>query len=100
MFYEKLDGSDIDDLRGQLAPSEIELEQARNEIEKQKDKIINYIISHINTVDFVVECEDDTYDGTLKDFENALALARQSDLNNFFNRYSLPFEDGYIKVKI
>lgn len=98
--YVKLDGNDIDDLRGQLAPSEQELQDAKDRIERKKEKIINFIISHINTVEFIVQEEDDEYEGTIRDFENALALSRESDLDRFDKSHSLPFESGYIKVNV
>ena len=100
LYYFLLFIDNIDDLRGQLAPSQEELQEARDRIEQKKEKIINFIIAHINSVEFIIQEEDDEYEGTVKDFENALALSRESDLDRFNKSHSLPFESGYIKVNV
>lgn len=96
----KLEGCDIAAMRAATAPTQEQLQEARERLEALKNKCIDMVLDHIGTIKIFAVDEDGRHPGTIGDLEESFACAREDGLTRFLKTRRIANPDGgYITVK-
>lgn len=91
------------DIWAVYGPSQKEIDEMKAKDTKKREELLaklgEWLAENSSRLQFKVEFEDDSYDGTFEEFRRAVDFARTSELEHFVNGdHWLFYEDGYIKV--